>query len=506
MLYFIPAWYQADTWQENEQNWYVRRTEPESDDTVRQIRLCRAPFQILLPGYAPNLRRFLHRQGIGAVSCWSVFDAVAEVRRKKVRPWSIYDRNWPEEIEFRYTNFAVLAMLHGQKFARIDFGEDGNTIRVERYEEGRVIEQEVYDDRGFLSSRIFFENGEKRYQEYLTEEGLWKLRVFFQDGHAEVNPARPIWRLEEGRDSAESFKKLRYESLDELIAEVLSVRIKETDPNDCFVAAMHARHLSALEQTLAGRKVIASFFGDRYYFTGSNVERSFLARAFYLITDSERNRERVLQALGYDAKNLTVLMPVEIREGENISFQREEQEILLPVDGLEEESFRKIIAVLTGYFKQNPLARVCLLTRETAYGRRELLLEKTRTVLSQGMDPDGGEDKELCEKFSAEQCVEEPDLARCLRTGRVLAELRDDPDPLLQVLALGMGLPQIVWVQSRYARHPCNCLQIVDTDELPQALSWYLDSLDHWNDAQMQAYRLGRALQHEWEGVTEKNG
>lgn len=37
MLHFIPAWYQQNTWSENEQNWYVRRKRTEFDDTVNRF-------------------------------------------------------------------------------------------------------------------------------------------------------------------------------------------------------------------------------------------------------------------------------------------------------------------------------------------------------------------------------------------------------------------------------------------------------------------------------------
>lgn len=95
MLYFIPAWYHQDQWCENEQKWHVRRMHTEFDDTVKQIQLFHRsrsyPYQILLPGYTPNFRHFLHRQGIFHAPYWSCFDAVQEIRRKKAVPLSFYN-------------------------------------------------------------------------------------------------------------------------------------------------------------------------------------------------------------------------------------------------------------------------------------------------------------------------------------------------------------------------------------------------------------------------------
>ena len=60
----------------------------EFDDTVKQIQLFHRnkayPYQIMLLSFAPNFRHFLHRQGVYRAPYWSCFDAIQEVRRKKV--------------------------------------------------------------------------------------------------------------------------------------------------------------------------------------------------------------------------------------------------------------------------------------------------------------------------------------------------------------------------------------------------------------------------------------
>lgn len=97
MLHFIPAWYQQDTWCENEQKWYVRRMHTEFDDTVKQVQLFHRssvyPYQILLLGFSPNFRHFLHRQGVFHAPYWSCFDAIQEITRKKAQVFSYHNLN-----------------------------------------------------------------------------------------------------------------------------------------------------------------------------------------------------------------------------------------------------------------------------------------------------------------------------------------------------------------------------------------------------------------------------
>ena len=199
MLYFIPAWYQKNEWNENEQNWYARRTHSEFDDTVKHIQLFHRsgayPFQLMLLSFAPNFRHFLHRQSVFHAPYWSCFDAIQEIRRKKVRMLSFHNLNWPAHIEFVYTPFVVMAQLNGEKYAQIEFGEDGNPIQIDMYQNGQIQRRNIYDDRGFVASTILYEAAKPLYQDYLTEKGIWKMRYFYSDGHVEINPKSPNYLL-----------------------------------------------------------------------------------------------------------------------------------------------------------------------------------------------------------------------------------------------------------------------------------------------------------------------
>lgn len=189
MLYFIPAWYLKNEWKENEQLWYIRRTQTETDDTVKQVQLFRrnhiCEYEILLLSHAPNFRHFLHRQSVFRAPYWSVFDAIQEVRRRKQAMFSFHNLNWPRDTEFVYTPFSVIAMLLGEMYANIEFGEYGNPIQVDLYRNGQITRKNIYDDRGFISCTEVYENGKKAYEQYLTEKGVWKL-CRFTDGHVAV--------------------------------------------------------------------------------------------------------------------------------------------------------------------------------------------------------------------------------------------------------------------------------------------------------------------------------
>ena len=220
MLYFIPAWYQNMQWCENEQSWQERRMHSEFDDTVKHVQLFNRnetrPYRILLLSYAPNFRHFLHRQSVYHAPYWSCFDAIQQVRRKQAVPLSFHQLAWPEGIEFVHTPFVIVAMLQGQKYDQIEFGEDGTMIRIEMYQGEQIIRRNIYDDRGFVSSTILYREGKPFLQDYLMETGEWEIREFFTDGHVEVNPQYPEYLISfSGRNLTKVFSRRYYDSLED---------------------------------------------------------------------------------------------------------------------------------------------------------------------------------------------------------------------------------------------------------------------------------------------------
>lgn len=68
---------------------------------------------------------------------WSCFDAIAQVRRKKVAVLSYHDIKWPKGLEFVYSPFSIIALQGDVKYAQVEFGEDGNPISIDMFEDGK---------------------------------------------------------------------------------------------------------------------------------------------------------------------------------------------------------------------------------------------------------------------------------------------------------------------------------------------------------------------------------
>ena len=531
MLYFIPAWYQQNQWCENEQYWYARRMQTEFDDTVKHIQLFHRsqafPFRVMLLSFAPNFRHFLHRQSVFHAPYWSCFDAIQEVQRKKVVTFSFHNLNWPEHIEFIYSPFVLVAQLHGEKYAQVDFGEDGNLIQVDMYQNGMIHRRNIYDDRGFVSSTIRYEQGIPVYQDYLTDKGVWKLRQFFLDGHVEVNPKNSQFLLmHEGKARRKAFARTRYESMEMVIREVLSAYLELLNPEDLFCVAMHQRHTKLLKEVLIDRKMILSFFQDRYDIKTQAEASSMIKQANYVITDSRDNHSRIQSMLPDDSR-IVDITPFDSRVDFGISQQLNVQKILVPVDGMEEDRFAEVIQSLAEYLLKNDNARVHIFTRNADVGRKRVLLADVRNILAkhgfetgwavEDANPLARMENQLDNtdmvpvKFFVEQCVDELAVSKCVREQRIIVDLREQREVYLRIMGISMGIPQIVHKSSQFVEDGKNGMLLKQVSKLPEMLEFYLENLTNWNEAMVYSYEIGKkyttsVLIEKWKEVIEVVG
>ena len=530
MLYLIPAWYKLNTWSESEQCWYVRREKSEYDDTVKQIQLFHRnrawAYRIIVLSHVPNFRHFLHRQSIFRARYWSCFDAMCEITKRKMNVFSFKDIKWPEGVEFEYTPFAVIAYLDGVKIAQVEFGEDGNMIRVDMFSEGVLIRRNIYDDRGFVSSSEVYRDGKEYYTDYLMTNGIWKLRRFAGDGHVEINPKEPFFLLlYRGKEYRLKYEKLRYDDIEEVIREVFSEYIDLTDDQDIFCIAMHNRHMNVIDDARVGKKLVLSFFGERVELEGQLL-KNMIFRADHIVADSPMLARNLKVFVASDLDNVTDISPYDSRTDFGVSQHMTVQKILVPVDQLEDEVFEKVIQVLGMYLSENDKAEIHLFTREASYDMRSSLLKKTRKVLrNSGMDDrmaaDEREDVSAENdidsigmtpvRFVVDQCVDELSVSRCIREQRILVDVSEKPEYYVQIAAISTGIPQIVKTENQYVENGENGRIIKHYDDITKALRFYLDSLANWNEAMICSYEMGKRFSTEilldkWKEVIEGIG
>ena len=546
-------------WCENEQQWYKRRLKSEFDETIKQITLFHRnvdrPYRILALGYSPNFRHFLHRQGMYRSKYWSCFDAIAQVRRKKVAVLSYHDIKWPKGLEFVYSPFSIIALQGDIKYAQVEFGEDGNPISIDMFEDGKICRRNYYDDRGFVSSTVIYENGIEQYQDFLMENGIWKIREYKNDGHVVVNQTCPNYDVvpdakngKAGEPIEMRFSKAEYDSLEAVIEEVFASYVNLTRQNDNFFVAMHPLHIRVAEHVLKGKRVIATFFENRFDFTQTSLAADFLEHAENIITDSDYTTKLIMtnlsgsndinsdlqagsaQETGEIAADkisvnsepvrlhITDIPPYDTRMDFGISSQLRVQNILVPVDGLTEDAFAWIIKELADYLTINDLARVHFFTRDASWGHEDAIKNNTAELLdSMGYDsrwvtgdgeaalgfggrgadtfaenePDDIE-KPVEQRFFVDVCVDERDISKCINEQRVILDMRVTMDVFVYVTAISKGVPRISMSADQFLISGKNGMVIDGFSDIGRCLTYYLDSFENWNQALVECYELGQ--------------
>ncbi len=514
MIYFIPAWYHDNYKREKEQIWFQRKEHTEFDDTVKQIQLfdrnniCN--YKILLFSFTPNLRHFLHRQGFFNASYWSVFDAIQGIYRKKVSVFSYKDLKWPDNISFIYTPFCIVAELNGNKYAEIFFGEDGNLIEIHLFKNNFVSRKNYYDDRGFLSNSILYKNGEEYYEQYLNEEGIWKICHFYDDDHIEVNPNANFYTI--GGNIYE-FSSLYYSSFDKLILEVFSSYQCEFFKNDIFCIAMHRQNEFLLKTALKGKKIITSFYQDRY-----KINQPYLFKnANYTIIDSQKYSSEIFDLI-QNPSDIMELSPFDARVEFGKSSQLDVQNILVPIDDLDLQTFKESFLCFRNYFKKNKKAIVHFFTRKAGQNRKvylfnllmETLKENIREQKNWTIDDKNLDNYEIIKsRFMIDQCIDEMSISKIIKQQRILVDLSPYPDLYLQILCISNGIPQIVLHKTQYIADEKNGIVLKNIEQTEQALAFYLDTLYNWNKAKIYSYDLGmkfttEQLIEKWKKIIKK--
>ncbi len=517
MIYFIPAWYEKNKWRESEQSWYERRMRTEFDDTVKQVQLFNrsgiTEYKILLLSYTPNFRHFLHRQGVFHAPYWSCFDCIQEIQRKKAAVFSFHNLDWPKHIEFVYTPFVVLAYLHGTKFAHIEFGEAGNPIAVVMYENDQISRRNIYDDRGFVSSSEVYENGVLQYTDYLTDKGIRKLREYADTGEVDINERISTFFISNGGENfSTSFKKLHYNSLSEVIIEVLAANVEANPGDDIICVAMHELNTLVLHEIFDKKRTILSFYNERYRLKDHPEDTEIIKKCNYIITDSEATSRYLKRDLGVEIENITDISPYDSRMDFGISQELTTQQILVPIDNLPEDRFELLIAKLAEYIQTNETAMVHIFTRNAAYNLPQELLEKIadivekngfdrRIVLQDMIDTTAENDVDIDEdiarndvalRFFVDQCVDELSVSKCIREQRIVVDMRHNPDLYLQINCISTAIPQIVRRETQYLKDGENGFVVKDIEKIPEALDYFLGTLSNWNKAKVYSYELSQ--------------
>ena len=489
MYYFFPSWYSHDKkWAMRSKPWYEQRIQLEFDDTLsllqlfqqseEQVRLC-------LLNYQPHLRYFLNQHGLLNVQYQSVFDQLQGVGEVVSKVLSLADFEWSVQDEFFYSPFVVLIQRNHRLFARVDFDQAGNILWISYFDADEIVKQLVVDDRGFISSIIYYEQGQPLYQEYLNLAGIWQLREWYHpmDAHVEVNAT-----------TAFDFKHRRYDNMTAVVAEVVQVWKSSFQAADCVVIASDDWHNELLLQDLRAKKVLSLFSQRPYQLTDKLLNQ--LDNCELVVMDVQQQAKVLQERLANPAKvQLMTLFDTRLALG--MSQRQSQMEIMVVMDELTLDQLHDLIFSLLPLMLEDKRLELVLVAYsqeaklETLLQEIEpYLAELTKSEPSMMADALTMSQPKLQLRIRGYFIRREQELLQQLNRTRVVIDLASAPHTFTQMRAISAGVPQINVSASDYVQHLKNGYIATDLSEVVVGVQYFTQGLKHWNESLIYSVQL----------------
>ncbi|PTG17016.1 accessory Sec system protein Asp1 [Staphylococcus chromogenes] len=496
MKRFIPAWYSSHQWWESQaEPFYRKRSITEFDDLISLMAMHQkndCDFEMMILNYSPHLRTFLHRHDLFESKYWSVFDEIQGFTHQTPQSVDYRQLNWPSGTEFVYTPYLIRAITAKNRYSNIYFSQEGYLIWIEDFENQTKCRRFVFDDRGCLSSVLYFDTqGAPQTLRYMTQDGGWILEENLVQGTVAVHEKYEI-----------HFSKYTYSTMSEVIQEYLGYhRDRTMNDLDEIIIAADVRHNALITKTFKTQRLCFSLFQQRNLDMTEHDLQTIEAGQSWLV-DTRENERRLekYKAKHHLSNRLMRITPFDAQVMPNRSNQLHETYIGLWIDGLSESQLKSVLPQLVHYMEQHEEVRLVLLTEWEKHRVSRWLLNEI-TAINDRFNHKKDLPEELMELMKeVEEVVYielkmvpfELDIVEAMTTLRIVIDLSEEPDLFLQICCLGAGLPQINQTETDYVQPGTNGLVINTEQALIPALDYFLTHLKHWNYSYAYSQKLAK--------------
>lgn len=501
MYYFLPSWYGASQdWGEPD----LSRDELLFDDTVNQMRLFNESdeaIQLILLNYMPQLRNRMHDQVLDQIPYWSLFDDLQGFKQANSSPLSLDDLSWPQRIQFVPTPFTMLAYLEGKRYADINYTSEGWLHDVTYYGDQYWTKRLVFDDRGYLSSIINYDDyGQLTQQVFVNSSGQTVLTYDYRTGQV----------FYEGESESRTYK-----SMTSLIEDRLRAYLDQNlISKDVLVLANNPQHDRILAERPSHFNLVYSLYSNRPFQPLAPLINS----ADLVMVDTEEKKTSLQAQYPQISGKILNLTPFDTRLRLGMSQRVKELTIFFQVDQLSDQVIESFMTIVIPKIQKDQRIRVLFAGFHLSYDRKLALRDFLQTYEAKfhSLDKeiedfeDKFPDEEEKPIFTVSQLQTDKDLIQAFKTVRLVVDLSEEADLYTQIAAISAGIPQINRKESPYVDHKKNGWIAKTSDQLSQALAYYLQGLKHWNEALVYAVdKINRyhsqEIIHEWKRYLGEN-
>jgi accessory secretory protein Asp1 len=421
----------------------------------------------------------MHRQNTLTVPYFSIFDELQGFEHGYVRPMNYLNLDWPSDVSFYYNPYIVNVMKDGQIHARVYPTEDGTLHSVKFYENEIAVTEQVYDDRGILSSIINYdEKGELDTQRYLNAQGDWIITEHIKTGAVQVNPQH-----------ADLFAQTHYDSLDAMIQERLQAYLQRHDQQaDTVVLALNKQHNQLVLDSLDDQTLILSKYTERT----NDSSPQLIARAKGVFSN---DISRVVAAPNSAFGDLPILyiFPLDNQIAFGESDYEADQNITLFVDNLSADQLDDLVSNIVPSLKTIDNARLQLCTLHFAsldfLAQLKALAQKYNAQFASTPTATVDEGYSIQSLEIGEAKIQviifnrQAEILQAMAKSRVYIDMGDQLNYNLKMEAISAGVPQIGKSENLFLVHQKNGYVVADSSEVGDALNYFLLGLRHWDES-----------------------
>lgn len=484
------------------------------DDTMNLLQMFQPAgkdSRILVLNYSPHIRTLCYQEKIEPAGMWNLFDSLQSLTDVLPRKLRLDDLKWPRGVEFFYTPFLVDVYFNQNHYAQINFSQTGNIFDIIYFKNNQMGHRLVFDDRGIVSSVIYFENNQPDHQDYLNPQGQWQFREFLtRDNHQVlVNP-----------EVQEAFAKNVYSDIEELIKEKLDQYLSSAlTRDDMLIVSADPQHNHLFHKAKRHYNLAFSFFAERYPIENREEILEDLQGTPFFIVDSFSKVQKMYELIGKaQLPPYYEVAPYDIRLQAEESQQEKPATVYVNVDTLPEEHLQTVFRTIFDMMLEKEWMKLLIGTQslesERAVFIRQFLKEylsyqlgseekaqfhedikpkESKALLEQG--------KALRERMEIKKHRSSTELAKILKEVRVLLDLGNPADMLVQIAGLSGGIPQINLYSSSYVKHGENGSILTDISDLKNVVLYYLTDIDsaykckEHSSSKIEQYKKGEIIE-----------
>ena len=516
MYSFIPAWYSdSASMVKAAPTWLSSGDGMEFDDTVNQLRvfhMAGEQAELLLPGCMPELRQFMHRQGIDDIPWWSAFDVIQNIHSRAAGLFSYLDYRWPKEMEWCHTPFLTAGYLHDKLYVKVNYGIGGHTVRLDWVRDDRVFRSDEMDDRGFVSYSTFFEGGKAAERLYFDQNNRPQIVENIAEGGVNVCLS-----------ARNRFAKAHYASMSELVEEIFTAHLAGKEDRQ-LIAAFDRRHNDLVVRAGNGKKMVCSFFSQRNSAADIRPGDAFVARAAAVVTDTEYLAQAVKSACPELTGRVLDISPYDARLSPGSSNHIRALKVLFYVNDWYAGEWKPYLSRVLQYMTtnrdveltvglgRNAADRVSFDGVEEEIGELmdnlgvELVFEDRSKNIAENEEESAGHPR-----ISVRKCKNELQIMELMKDHRLIADVSSQPDLYLQIAGVSACIPLLLGAESRYVTEGENGMTVTTPDSMTDALAYYLEGLANWNRAMVASLRqiaqyTDGSITAEWKQVMQSEG